>query len=115
MDQVFNSAALTELFQLEDDAPGFVKNLVDEYASTSLSLVEKLEAAAATGNFAEVELQAHSLRSTSQVVGLEQLGAVCGRIENEAHHRRIAAVDIKSLVSLRAASLNELVIYIRKT
>ncbi len=115
MDQVFNRAALTELFELETDSPGLVENLVDGYAKTSLSLIGQIETAAATNNFAELKMQAHSLRSSSQVFGLEQLGVVCSRIENDAHQGRIAAPDLKALAPLRASSLDELVRFIRKT
>lgn len=111
MNQAFNPEALTDLYSLQDeDSPNFVKTLVDDYVALSLRLVEAIEAAR-NHDIARLELESHSLKSSSKVLGLEHLAAVCFEIESAAREKRVADEAINSLRDLRTTALAALLAY----
>lgn len=111
MDQTFDSKALLELFDLETDSPGLVQTLVDEYVEVSLKLINKISTAAQNGDIPKLELESHSLKSSSKVLGLYRLASVCFEIESATRERRIEHGAISQLMALRDQAIDELLAY----
>lgn len=96
----FNPEALAELIELErDGSPGLIDDLVRDYVSQTAPYLQEIETSAQTGDFATLERAAHSLKSSSRILGLEITGHYCEKIEGAA---RTKSVDSSSISDLQA-------------
>lgn len=113
MSQTFEPEALTELFALEEDTPGLVQSLVNDFVRVSLKLSQDIMNAMAKGDFSTLEMGAHSLKSSSKVLGLNQLANVCFEIESAAHHKKLAPAAISQIPQLRDVALTAITDFLK--
>lgn len=102
MDQLksFNPESLAELVELErDGSPGLIADLVGDYVAQSGPYLQSIDESAQSGNFPTLERAAHSLKSSSRILGLEITGWFCEKIEVAARGKSIDAGSISSLKS----------------
>ena len=80
---LFNPAALTELLEIEsDEKEGLVGALIIDYIAKAPQLLSSLQESCFTMNKAQIEINLHSLKSSSALLGLEQLAFSAGHLED---------------------------------
>jgi HPt (histidine-containing phosphotransfer) domain-containing protein len=67
--------------RLGDRAPAFLAGLVETFQAESAQRLGELDAAAAAGNATAAARVAHTMKSSSAVVGARALAALCTQIE----------------------------------
>jgi HPt (histidine-containing phosphotransfer) domain-containing protein len=91
-----HSINYTLLKHLEDEVaagiPEIMIELIEIYISDSRQTMSALAAALAAGNIRQVELNAHSLKSSSGTFGAEELANVFARMEEMAHRSKLAPI-----------------------
>lgn len=86
----FDPDALTEVIQLQTEGEnGLLQSLVQDYGNNFPVILKTLKTAVENKNFEAVAMQAHSLKSSSNLLGLYALGSVCADIEHEANKKII--------------------------
>lgn len=96
---VFNPEALSEIIQIENDGEiGLIAGLVGDFTASIPTFIKAFEAAIQKNDYNEIERQAHSLKSSSRLLGLEKVGAVCAVIEDEARRQIFEAPNFQQLV-----------------
>lgn len=80
--EAWDPAALADLRELIGDDDAELRGLVADYLAESPVLLAALDDATS----AEARRAAHTLRSTSTMLGAVRLAALCGRIENALDH-----------------------------
>ena len=97
---IFNLDALSELIELEDTGEaGLIDSLVTDYLNGWQTLTGDLESAVSTRDYLTIERSAHSMKSSSALLGLERLAAVAFLIEDEARDQKYNAVHLPRLKS----------------
>ena len=111
MNRVFEIEALREIQELEESGEkGLVRGLIEDYLKLAPTLLSELELAIVVGSAKDCERVAHSLKSSSQLLGLKRLGAVCQDIETQGREAICDLVQMNALVfefSLARAELRE--------
>ena len=97
---VFNVEAFAELIELEaEGTPGLIADLIGDYLVNSVALRDAIETSAGNADMKTLERSAHSLKSSSKLLGLEVLAEAAYRIEDGALHGGVG-VDAVSLIRL---------------
>jgi HPt (histidine-containing phosphotransfer) domain-containing protein len=80
--KTFNAAALEELVELErDGSPGLIKDLIQDFVAQHTVYLKSMAESARAVDFLTLERAAHSLKSSSKIMGLEKTAHLCERIE----------------------------------
>ena len=80
--KTFNPTALAELIELErDGSPGLIKDLIQDYTAQHTVYIKSMTQSARAVDFATLERAAHSLKSSSKIMGLEKTAEFCERLE----------------------------------
>ena len=74
-----------------------VRELIDLFLEDAPARLQSMQAAVGGPDFTTLELQAHTLKSSSVNLGAEELSRLCARLELAARHADAAAC--KQLVS----------------
>ena len=83
--KTFDESLLEPLHELQIEGdPSFVGGLIADYLSQVVELNGLAQAAQKAGQAATLEKTAHKLKSSSAVLGLEKLAAICLTIEERA-------------------------------
>lgn len=83
--------------------------LIDMYFEESASLLADIQRAVSAGDRQTVHLQAHTLKSTSAIVGANSLAEACSELEHLSARRLDGAARIvNAVVKLHSAALQEL-------
>ena len=97
-EKIFNPAALAEIIELEDSGEaGLVDDLIRDYLANYPNLLTKLEQAASANDFTLLERTAHSIKSSSTLLGLELTAEVALGIEYDAHENRFDLSRVEML------------------
>ncbi len=81
-----DSAALAQLESLARRKPGFSERVIRLFLDTAPTWLEQIESAAAREDFEAMQLQSHTLKSSSMVVGAADLGGIAGKVETASAH-----------------------------
>ena len=85
---IFNVSALDELYELnEDDGTDLVQDLINDFVIQSNTLAQKLISNYEAKNLSEMEEAAHSLKSSSRVLGCLRLATIAERLEHFSRDR----------------------------
>ena len=79
----YNIKALEKLMTFESDGRPLALVLIDDFLSSSGTLVREMQKAAKTKDFDAISNHAHALRGTSLTLGLESLGHLCESLEDD--------------------------------
>lgn len=83
-ESMLNKNYLDPLLQMNIEQPGFLKNLISIYKTTSNLNIENLKSALVTNDLHKLKKEAHSLKSSSLSLGLEEVSNLCLFLEKEA-------------------------------
>jgi PAS domain S-box-containing protein len=75
--------------------PGFLIELIDSYLDNSQSLLQELYTSFAQENFEVMLLTVHTLKSSSSVIGAEDLATLCRELETNLRNQAYEDLDIK--------------------
>jgi PAS domain S-box-containing protein len=75
--------------------PEFLIELIDSYLDNSQSLLQELYTSFALKDFEVMLLTAHTLKSSSSVIGAEDLAALCRELETKLRNQAYEDLDIK--------------------
>ncbi|PZV16217.1 MAG: hypothetical protein DCF20_08740 [Pseudanabaena sp.] len=75
--------------------PEFLIELIDSYLDSSQSLLQELYTSLIPQNFMVMERAVHTLRSSSSLIGADDLAALCRELEINLRNQKYEAVDIK--------------------
>lgn len=81
---MLNKTYLDPLLEMNLDQPGFLLNLISTYSQTSSSNIENLKSALISNDLLKIKKEAHSLKSSSLSLGLEEVSNLCLFLEKEA-------------------------------
>ena len=81
---MLNKTFLDPLLEMNTDQPGFLSNLISIYTKSSNSNIENLKAALIANDLLKIKKEAHSLKSSSLSLGLEEVSNLCLFLEKEA-------------------------------
>lgn len=106
---LFNPEALAEYIELEAAAGlNLIDELIGDYMANSAKLADAIAASARTMDLHLLERSAHSLKSSSRLLGLETVGELAWRIENDARTGSCRDVDVAELPRALEPALIEL-------
>jgi HPt (histidine-containing phosphotransfer) domain-containing protein len=92
---IFNIEAFSELIELEDQgSAGLIVDLIGDYMVNSAALSLAIVESARSVDLKLLERSAHSLKSSSKLLGLEALAEVAYRIEDGARQGAVRVDDV---------------------
>lgn len=113
--QVFDPAALNELYELQsDEDPHLVAELIKDYLSQLDANLNGIINAFSQNDYKNVEAGAHSLKSSSRVLGLERMGEICFELEEGGRVQKLNAESLTSLIETSALSVQALNAHLTK-
>jgi CheY-like chemotaxis protein/HPt (histidine-containing phosphotransfer) domain-containing protein len=71
----------SQLLDLDEEAPGFISDVIDSFFRNSEESVARMKAALENGDLDAVHAAAHMIRGSSQQLGACRLGATCFEVE----------------------------------
>lgn len=96
--QTFDESALAELHELQvEGEPSFVGGLISDYLGQVVEMNEKIQAFQKSADAHGLERAAHKLKSSSAVLGLAKLAAICLAIEDSARSGKPTADTVAAL------------------
>lgn len=102
----FRAETLESLYQMEESGlSNLVMQLVHEYETSSGTFMANLLDGFEKKDFAQLEMAAHTLYSSSKMLGLEQLAENCAQIEKSAKAQQAIPVDVPAMPALYQESL----------
>lgn len=89
-----------------------VRELIDLFLEDAPARLQSMQAAIGGADFATLELQAHTLKSSSANLGAEELSRLCARLELAARHADAAACGqivprVRAVYEANASELKE--------
>lgn len=109
----FDEQALDQLHELQvEGEPSFVGSLISDYLLQVAELSEAIQKAESSGDKSAVEKAAHKLKSSSAVLGLAKLAAICSLIEETARRGEPTAFNVSLLSTATLEAISELRIYL---
>lgn len=96
---IFNIEALRELIEIEETGEtGLIETLISDYVSNSATLFEKIDAFKVNQDSKSAERAAHSLKSSSALLGLELVSETALKIETDSRVlESISESDVQGL------------------
>ncbi len=86
----FNPEALCEVVQLDEHGEGgLLESLTENYGSNFDYSMKAMKVAIDMLDYKTLEREAHSLKSSSNLLGLMVLGALCAEIEHAARAQKM--------------------------
>ena len=98
-DATIDHAALAPIQALNRQRPGLLVNVIRKYIVSSQELVRSIEDSHASGNHEEILRSAHTLKSSSESLGVRELAELARSIELAARRGNVgtSSADIASL------------------
>lgn len=91
-----NMSTLTEVANdIGGEDPEFLMELIDSYLDNSQSLLQELYTSFAQKNFEVMLLTVHTLKSSSSVIGADNLAPLCNELETNLRNQKYEDLDIK--------------------
>lgn len=85
----FDPEALAEVVQLEEHGEGgLLASLTNDFEANFGRALEAMKKSIAVQDYKTLEREAHSLKSSSNLLGLRLLGALCAEVEQAAHEHQ---------------------------
>lgn len=104
--KLFKPEALEYFSNLEkENFTDFILNLIHQYEVSSESLLTELLQGFRERNRNKIHLAAHTLRSSSQMLGLQKLAENCAAIEKAVQENMHLKIDISMMPTLYRVSL----------
>ncbi|TYQ25618.1 PAS domain S-box protein [Pseudanabaena sp. UWO310] len=75
--------------------PNFLNELIDSYLDNARSLLQELYTSFAQKDFAKILRTAHTLKSSSSVIGAEDLAILCHELETNLRNSKYEGLDLK--------------------
>lgn len=110
--EIFDPTALTELIALEADDPHLVRDLIRDYLDKSAELINRLNI---SGDQGAIEHAAHTLKSSSALLGLRSTAGHAGALEEAARNGTAHARLVSETETAWRAGCAALVAYIKKS
>ncbi len=88
------STLLEAASDIGGEDPEFLMELIDSYLDNSQSLLQELYTSFAQKNFEVMLLTVHTLKSSSSVIGAEDLATLCRELETNLRHQKYEDLDI---------------------
>ena len=105
----FNAKALTDYFMLDENTDfGILVPIVNEFVSSYDTYLTSLQENLITKNYQSIQQTAHSLKSSSRLLGLEIIGELCAKIEEDAAQKKCDPKYVEELVKVSPTSIGEL-------
>ncbi len=99
--KIFNADALNELRQFEELGQiGLIREVCTLFISSSSEYLSKLKYYGELKDPVNFGLNAHSMKSSAKVLGLEQIAQVCLELEVAARNQEIQTEKLLSLESI---------------
>jgi len=96
--QTFDESALAQLHELQvEGEPSFVGGLIADYLDQVKELNAKIQSFEKSGDKNGLERAAHKLKSSSAVLGLAKLAAICCAIEEGARAGRPTSLSVRAI------------------
>ena len=77
-----DTAVTSQLLELEEEAPGFVCEVIDSFFLTAEENLLRMNAAIERGDLDALRIAAHMVRGGGQQLGAWRVGATCTKLEN---------------------------------
>jgi HPt (histidine-containing phosphotransfer) domain-containing protein len=111
----FNPEMFVDIVSLEEAGQaGLVIDLVDEYSSSFGTFTARLQKSLLTEDFQALNQVAHSLKSSSSVLGLERISEICLLIEIESSKGFCSPELFSLLIEARDPSLKAITEWVVK-
>ena len=111
----FDESALDQLHELQAEGePSFVGGLINDYLTQVAELNLKVQAFEKSGDRRGLEQMAHKLKSSSAVLGLAKVAAICFAIEDSARAGNATAVNVQALAVAAPEAITRLHAYLSK-
>ncbi|GIV59166.1 Hpt domain-containing protein [Rhodocaloribacter litoris] len=101
IDETLRQAVLQHLLDLEAADPAFLADLIESYLTTTPELIAALEQALARQDTEALHAGAHSLKSSTQLIGLSRMSRLCLTLEQDAR-KGFYTPDLDHYVSMIA-------------
>lgn len=112
--KVFNAEMLADLMELENDGElNLVQELIELFKGEAPTQIATLIESARAGDLRKLEMAAHSMKSSANVLGLEQVGKSCLEIETMARDKTFSPEILAQLQTQLPAAIAELNAYLR--
>lgn len=109
----FDEQVLEQLHELQvEGEPSFVGSLISDYLRQVAELSKLIQSAESCGDKAAVEKAAHKLKSSSAVLGLKRLAAICSLIEEAARRGDLTEPGVSMLGVATPEAIAELQTYL---
>ena len=89
------STLLEAASDIGGEDPEFLMELIDSYLDNSQSLLQELYTSFAQKNFKVMLLTVHTLKSSSSVIGAENLATLCRELETNLRNQKYDGLDFK--------------------
>ena len=111
----FNAEALEEIISLDDKSGNsLLASIVADYTSSFETFIKDIKSAVKNMDVKALQNVSHSLKSSSKLLGLEVIGDVCAKIEEDARDGRISSPEvIDELTSASKPSLDAMQDYVK--
>lgn len=110
---IFDESALGQLHELQvQGQPGFVAGLLAAYLGQLKVLSEEMQSLEKIGDAKGLEQTAHQLKSSSVVLGLARVAAICVAVEQLARKGSATTADVHSLQTATALTIAKLENYL---
>lgn len=111
----FDESALDQLHELQvEGEPSFVGGLITDYLAQVKELNDKIQALEKAGDKPGLEKAAHKLKSSSAVLGLAKLAAICFSIEDGARGAKPTAAQVAALAAAVPEAVASLQTYLAR-
>jgi len=109
---VLDEATIVELRELSEDDPTFLLELIQEFVTRSIALVEQMRHARDEGDFPSLTVAAHTLKGSAKNIGAMRLGHLCSELETLGRQEQEEAIPgtiecVRQALSQAEAALQE--------
>lgn len=109
---ILDEPTIAELRDLAEGDPRFLLDLIEEFVTRSVALVEQIQQAMDQGDLQTLAAAAHTLKGSAKNIGAMRLGEVCSDLEKLGREEQGAAIPekiayVKNEFSQAEAALKE--------
>lgn len=97
---MYDLSKLTQLRDLVDNDEAELLSLVEEYETNSEKLISQMREALSQGSAKEVSRGAHTLKSSSALMGASGLASRCEELETMTRHGQLPSDTAERLATL---------------
>lgn len=110
----FDESVLAQLHELQvEGEPSFVGGLITDYLAQVKELNAKIQSFEKSGDKHGLERAAHKLKSSSAVLGLAKLAAICFAIEDNARVGKPTTENVQAIDTAVPEAVSKLEAYLQ--